>query len=165
LIRREILERCGGIGAIRGALIDDVALATCVKRVAPIFLGHSGLAASVRPYPRWSDIWDMVARTAFTQLRHSPTLLVLTLLGLTLVWLVPVAAMLGGSGWPAGCGAAAYALAAITYLPTLSRYRCNPLWSLSLPAVAVFYMAATVGSALNHWRGAGARWKDRRYEA
>lgn len=165
LIRREVLERCGGIGAIRGALIDDVALATCVKRVAPIYLGHSGLAASIRPYPFWTDIWAMIARTAFTQLRYSPTLLLLTLVGLTVVWIVPVATMLVGSGWSARCGAAAYALAAITYLPTLMRYRRSPLWSLSLPAIALFYMAATLGSALNHWRGAGARWKDRRYEA
>jgi hopene-associated glycosyltransferase HpnB len=165
LIRRETLERSGGIAAIRGALIDDVALAERVKRVAPIYLGHSGLATSIRPYPRWSDLWDMIARTAFTQLRYSPTLLLLTLLGLTLVWLVPVTTMLGGSGWTARCGTAAYALAAITYLPTLIRYRCSPLWCLSLPAIAAFYMAATLGSALNHWRGAGARWKDRRYEA
>jgi hopene-associated glycosyltransferase HpnB len=165
LIRREILERSGGIAAIRGALIDDVALARSVKRIAPIFLGHSGLAASIRLYPRWSDLWAMVARTAFTQLRYSPTLLVLTLLGLTLVWLVPVTAMFAGSGWSARFGAVAYALAAITYLPTLSRYRCSPLWALGLPAIASFYMAATLGSALNHWRGAGTRWKDRRYSA
>jgi hopene-associated glycosyltransferase HpnB len=165
LIRRDILERSGGITAIRGALIDDVALATCVKRVAPIYLGHSGLATSIRPYPRWSDLWAMISRTAFTQLRHSPTLLLLTLVGLTLVWLVPVAAMLGGNAWSARCGAAAYALAAITYLPTLIRYRANPLWALCLPAIALFYMAATLGSALNHWRGVGARWKNRRYEA
>jgi hypothetical protein len=105
----------------------------------------------------------MVSRTAFTQLRYSLTLLLLTLLGLALVWWVPVAAMVFGSGWWAACGAAAYALAAASYLPTLRRYGRNSLWSLTLPLVALFYMAATLGSALTHWFGSGSSWKNRAY--
>src|SRR5262249_14632246 len=69
LLRREALERIGGIEAIRHALIDDVTLAKAVKSVGPIYLGHSGLATSIRPYPHFADIWRMVSRTAFTQLR------------------------------------------------------------------------------------------------
>ncbi len=71
LIRREALERSGGIEAIKSSLIDDVALATSVKKTDGIFLGHSGLAASIRPYPAFADIWHMISRTAFTQLRYS----------------------------------------------------------------------------------------------
>jgi hypothetical protein len=52
----------------------------------------SGLAASIRPYAKFADIWHMVSRTAFTQLRYSATLLAATLLGLTIVWLVLIAA-------------------------------------------------------------------------
>jgi hopene-associated glycosyltransferase HpnB len=164
LIRRDALERIGGIAAIRGALIDDVTLAKAVKSSsAAVYLGHSGLATSIRPYPGWSDLWQMVARTAFTQLRYSALLLLLTLAGLTLVWLIPAWAILFAHGWTRLAGLAAFVLAASSYLPTLSRYRSKPLWALALPLIASFYMAATLGSALNHWFGRGARWKNRAY--
>jgi hypothetical protein len=140
-----------------------VALASAVKKSGPIFLGHSGLAASIRPYPKFADIWHMISRTAFTQLRHSAALLALTLLGLTLVWLVPAAAALLGHGWQFASGLLAFGLSAVSYLPTLSRYGRNPSWALALPLIALFYMAATCGSALDYWRGRGARWKSRDY--
>jgi hopene-associated glycosyltransferase HpnB len=165
LIRRETLEQIGGIEAIKEALIDDVTLARAVKKVGPVYLGHSGLATSIRPYPHFADIWQMVARTAFTQLRYSLGLLLLTLLGLTVVWLVPPAAILFGTGWTLACGLGAFALACASYLPTLRRYRRNPLWSLTLPLIALFYMAATVGSAFKHWFGSGSNWKARAYGA
>ncbi len=42
LIRREMLERIGGIAAIRGELIDDCALARAVKRAGGrVWLGLS----------------------------------------------------------------------------------------------------------------------------
>jgi hopene-associated glycosyltransferase HpnB len=168
LIRRAALDRIGGIAAIRHALIDDVTLAKAVKSSGRepgvgIYLGHSGLATSVRPYPLWRDLWHMISRTAFTQLRYSALLLLLTLAGLTLVWLVPPYAIFFGQGWIRIAGLATFVLAALSYLPTLTRYRCNPLWAFALPLIATFYMAATVGSALNHWFGRGARWKNRAY--
>jgi hopene-associated glycosyltransferase HpnB len=168
LIRRTALERIGGIAAIRNALIDDVTLAKAVKTSgrdsgAAIYLGHSGLATSVRPYPHWRDLWQMIARTAFTQLRYSALLLLLTLVGLTLVWLVPVGAMLFGHGLVRAAGLAAFVLAGVSYLPTLTRYRQSLLWALTLPLIALFYMAATLGSAVNYWLGRGARWKNRAY--
>jgi hopene-associated glycosyltransferase HpnB len=163
LIRRDALERIGGIDAIKASLIDDVALATSVKKSGAIFLGHSGLAASIRAYPNFGDIWHMISRTAFTQLRHSAVLLALTLLGLSTVWLVPVSAIAFGSGWQRACGLTAFGLAAASYLPTLARYERSRLWALLLPLIAVFYMAATVGSAVDYWLGRGARWKSRAY--
>jgi len=163
LIRREALQRSGGIDAIKSALIDDVALAKSVKKSGSIFLGHSALAASIRPYPHFADLWHMISRTAFTQLRHSAILLALALLGLTLVWLVPPAAALAGRGTELICGLMAWGLSAVSYMPTLARYGRNRLWALALPLIAIFYMAATFSSALNYWRGRGARWKSRAY--
>jgi hopene-associated glycosyltransferase HpnB len=165
LIRREALERIGGIAAIKSALIDDVALAHEVKKYGPIYLGHSGLAASIRPYPHFADIWRMVARTAFTQLKYSAVVLAGTLLGLALVWLVPAWEIVFGHGWRFLFGLAAFALAAASYMPTLTRYRRSRLWAIALPAIALFYMAATLGSALNFWTGTGASWKNRAYGA
>jgi Glycosyl transferase family 21 len=164
LITRAALERIGGIDAVRDALIDDVSLAKKVKGAGGrVYLGHSGLAESVRPYPHFADVWRMVSRTAFTQLRYSAALLLLTLAGLSLVWLAPIALLAVGGAAEHLLGLAAFILAAASYLPTLRRYRRNPLWALALPLIAVFYMAATVASALDHWRGAGARWKSRSY--
>ena len=165
LIRRDALQRIGGIDAIKNSLIDDVALAKAVKASGSIYLGHSGLAASIRPYPNFTDIWQMVSRTAFTQLRHSAALLALTLLGLTIVWWAPGATILLGHGWQRAVGFAAFGLSAISYLPTLTRYGRSRFWALALPLIALFYMAATCGSALNYWRGRGARWKSRAYRS
>src|SRR6185503_20125565 len=89
LIRRRALQRIGGIEAVRGALIDDVALAAAVKRGGRIWLGHSGLARSIRTYPALADIWRMVTRTAYAQLRFSPLLLLATTVGMALTFLVP----------------------------------------------------------------------------
>jgi hopene-associated glycosyltransferase HpnB len=163
LIQREALQRIGGIDAIKNSLIDDVALAKAVKKCGAIFLGHSALAASIRRYPTFADIWHMISRTAYTQLRHSAALLALTLIALTLVWLVPAAAILFGHRRQFFFGLAAFTLAGVSYLPTLARYRRSFLWTLALPLIALFYMAATVGSALTHWLGQGARWKSRAY--
>jgi hopene-associated glycosyltransferase HpnB len=165
LIRREALQRIGGIETIKHALIDDVALAKSVKTVGPIYLGHSALAASIRPYPYFRDMWRMVSRTAFTQLRYSTALLALTLIGLTLVWWVPPMALVFGFGWERACGLVAFALAACSYMPTLGRYGRSKAWTLALPLIALFYMSATIGSALDHWRGAGTRWKNRAYDS
>ena len=160
LLRRHALARIGGIEAVRGALIDDVALAAAVKRGGRIWLGHSALARSVRPYPGFADIWRMVARTAYVQLRFSPLLLVGTTLGMALIWLVPPAAALfapwrGALARARRLGDAGRQLSAdAAPLPPLARSgrRCCPL-------VAAFYMAATIGSAVNHYRGRGVAWK------
>lgn len=163
LIRREMLERIGGIAAIKGALIDDVALARAVKPIGTIYLGHTALAASIRRYPAFVDIRQMISRTAFTQLRHSAALLLLTLAGLALVWLVPPGAALLLRGWGRLAGLAACTLAAASFVPTLSRYRRSYFWAMALPLIALFYMAATLRSALDFWHGRGAHWKSRDY--
>jgi hopene-associated glycosyltransferase HpnB len=165
LIRRKTLEGIGGIGAIKDALIDDVALARAVKSLGPIYLGHSGLATSIRRYPGFGDVWSMIARTAFTQLRYSAPLLAVTIIGLTLIWLVPVWEIVFGHGWRLAAGVGAFVLAMFTYMPTLARYGLNRSFSLALPLIASFYMAATLGSALNYWSGKGATWKNRAYDA
>ncbi len=165
LIRRNALDRMGGLASMRGALIDDVTLAKSVKRNGPIFLGHSGLAASIRPYPGFADIWRMISRTAFTQLHHSAPLLIATLAGLGLLWWVPIGDALLAHGWQRWCGLTAFALSCASFVPTLRRYGRPAAWALALPLIAAFYMAATLGSALQYWLGRGARWKNRDYGA
>ena len=159
LIRRAALERIGGIAAIKGALIDDVALARAVKRGGGVRLYHSRSARSIRPYPGLADIWAMVARSAYVQLDYSPWRLAGTVLGLALVFLVPPVTALLGS-W---LGLAAWALMAASFVPGLRRFGLSVLWAPTLPAIAVFYMAATLGAALRHHTGRGVVWKSRAY--
>jgi hypothetical protein len=164
LIRRAALDRIGGIASLRGALIDDVTLAQRVKRGGPIYLGHSLLARSLRPYPGAADIWRMVARTAYVQLRFSPLLLAGTILCLALIWLAPPAIALFGHGPARWIAAAAWVGSALSFWPTLARFEQSRLWSLLLPAIAAFYGAATVGSAIDFHRGRGVVWKNRAYQ-
>ncbi len=164
LISRAALERAGGIAAIRGALIDDVALAGAVKRTGGvIWIGHTRLAKSIRPYPAARDVWRMVARSAYVQLRCSPALLLGMLLGLTLVFLVPPLGALFGVWSGRHVAVLAWMLMALSYAPTLARYGRSPLWAPALPLVALFYMAATISAALDHHRGRGVVWKQRAY--
>ncbi|MDP8966429.1 MAG: glycosyltransferase [Cyanobacteriota bacterium] len=189
LIHHEALNRIGGIQVLRQALIDDCALAqavksTCIKKgiFSPltssivrekgegrIWLGLTQLTRSLRPYPTLSTIWDMVARTAFTQLDYSPWLLVGTLIGMTLIYVVPpVSTILGaltGNWLVAIAGLVSWLLMAIAYLPTLRFYRCSPMLAFCLPAIAFLYTLMTLDSALRHWRGQGGTWKGRVYSA
>lgn len=163
LIRRRALTRIGGIEAIRDALIDDCILAAKVKAGGRIWLGHTTLARSIRPYPAAADIWRMIARSAYTQLRRSPLLLAGSTLGMALLFLAPPGFALFGEGWQRLAGALAWLAMAASFQPTLARYRRSPLWGLALPAIAAFYMAATIGSAIDHHRGRGVVWKSRAY--
>lgn len=170
LLRRPALERIGGLAAIRGALIDDCTLAGAVKASrAPgsrgIWLGLASEARSIRPYGGLGAIWDMVARSAYAQLRHSPLLLAGTLLGMLVTYLIPPLLLLTwswhGEALPAALGALAWLLMALSLLPTLRLYR-QPLWLAPLlPLAAALYSAMTLDSAWRHRRGQGGRWKGR----
>jgi hopene-associated glycosyltransferase HpnB len=160
LIRADAMQKAGVPDAIRHAVIDDVALARAVKRSGGrIWLGLADKVDSVRPYPGLGELWRMVSRSAYAQLRHSPLLLAATAAGLTLVYLVPPAAALGGSF----SGAASWAVMTGTYLPMLRYYR-QPYWLAPLlPVTAALYLLMTVDSAVQHRRGRGAAWKGRTY--
>lgn len=165
LVRRAALDRIGGIAAIADRLIDDCALAAKVKQGGRIWLGHSTLARSIRPYPGFADIWRMVARSAYVQLRFSPVLLLGTMVGLALIFLAPPAFALFGTPSDRAAGLLAWAGMALSFVPTLRRFGRSLVWAPLLPAIAVFYMAATVAAAIEHHRGRGVVWKSRVYTA
>ncbi|MFE2441954.1 glycosyltransferase [Streptomyces sp. NPDC059426] len=168
LLRREAAERAGIPETIRQSVIDDVALARGVKRSGGrIWLGLADRVDSVRPYPRLGELWRMVSRSAYTQLRHHPLLLLMTVAGLAVVYLVPPAAVVAGvlTERPAllALGAAAWALMAGSYIPMLRYYR-QTLWLAPLlPLTALLYLLMTVDSAVRHHLGQGAAWKGRTY--
>lgn len=163
LVSRRALDAIGGVDRIRGALIDDVALAREIKRAGySVWLGHAEQARSQRRYPGFADVWAMISRTAYVQLQYSPILLAGTCLGMLLLYVVPIAA-LGASGPARWIGGAAWCLMAFAFQPTLRRYRRSPLWGFALPAIAMFYLAATFGSAVRFHLHKGGGWKDRTY--
>ncbi|NEN98441.1 MAG: glycosyltransferase [Moorea sp. SIO3I7] len=188
LIRHQALNRIGGIQVVRQALIDDCALAQAVKSsnklksssgspsaFGGIWLGLSQSTRSLRPYPSLASIWNMIARTAFTQLEYSPWLLVGTVIGMTLIYLVPpiglIVSVLTGHWLNAiAFGAASpiasfvtWLLMALAYLPTLRLYQCSPLLGFCLPGIGLLYTLMTIDSAWRHWQGRGGAWKGRVY--
>ena len=162
LLRRGVLERIGGIDSIRHEIIDDCALARRVKSVGKVWLGIADETRSVRPYGSWRPLWDMISRCAFAQLNYSTGVLISLLVGMVVTYLVPpllvllsretAAIVLGGVAWLA---------MTLSFLPTLKIYRCPLLLAPLLPAIALFYIAATVFSAVQFWRGRGGAWKGR----
>jgi hopene-associated glycosyltransferase HpnB len=174
LIRREILDKAGGVAQIRDALIDDVAMGRLIKgQRGRTWLGLTRQVVSVRPYPGLASLWQMVARSAYTQLRYSPALLAGTLLGLLFLYSLPPAgaiaglvALAAGPGGEAaaltlGAGLAGWALMSLSFLPMLRLYRLSPLRAPGLPLIALLYAAMTADSARRHYAGLGAQWRGR----
>lgn len=160
LIRREALTRIGGIGAIHDELIDDCALARAVKKHGNIWLGLTERSTSLRECGTFRDIGDMISRTAFTQLRHSVLLLLGTIVGMSVIYVAPLV-LVATSRTAAILGLCSFAIMLIVYRPTLRLYRQSFVWGLLLPLTALFYVAATVNSAIQYWSGQGGSWKGR----
>ena len=162
LIRPEALKRMGGIAAIRTKVIDDCALARGVKSAGGrIWMGLTHESRSIRSYETFGEIGRMISRTAFNQLHHSTLLLVATIIGLSVTYLLPPCVLFSSKTLPITLGATAWALMAACYYPMVRFYRRSFLWSFTLPAVALFYLIATVHSAIQYWRGVGGSWKGR----
>lgn len=162
LIRPSALEQAGGIAAIRNEIIDDCALAQAVKRQGgKLWLGLRETTVSLRSYNSFGEIRSMISRTAFNQLNHSLLMLLGTFVGLTIIYLLPPLLLLAHRAIPVTLGALAWLLMALAYLPMVRFYRLSPLWALALPLIALFYMGATLHSAIMYWSGRGGKWKGR----
>jgi len=162
LVKAETLERAGGLEAIRGAVIDDCSLARLLKQHgARLWIGLTDQSQSLRRYETFSDVERMVSRTAFNQLKHSSLLLLCTIAGMVITYLAPVLLLLAGNRLAIFMGAAAWAAMTTTYFPIVREYRLNPAWALTLPLAALFYLGATIHSAVKYWNGTGGDWKGR----
>jgi len=163
LVRREALARVGGIGAIRGAWIDDCALAAAIKRRGgKVWLGASKETRSIRGYADFREAGRMISRSAFTQLHHSTWLLAGTVAGLLLTYAAPPVLVLAATGTARWMGAAAWLVMAFCYWPALRFFGRPSYEAAGLPLVALFYLGATVHSAWDWWRGRGGQWKGRK---
>ena len=161
LVRLGALRAAGGLEALRSALIDDCALGRNMKREGPIWLGLTEDVESLRPYPAFADFRRMVVRSAFAELRYSPLRLAGAVGGMALVYLAPPLLALFARGLPQIAGALAWGAMALALVPTLRLYRRPISAGLAFPAVATVYVAFTVESAIQYWRGRGGYWKGR----
>jgi len=161
LVRRDALDAAGGIESIRGALIDDCALARRLKPRGPIRLALTERARSIRPYPGIEPIRRMIARSAYAQLNFSPLLLAGTLVGMGLLYLAPPALGLFAAGSARMLGLAGWLAMAFAFRPTLAFYGVSQLWGLATPAIAGLYLLFTLDSARQHRQGRGGFWKGR----
>jgi hopene-associated glycosyltransferase HpnB len=165
LVRAESLRRAGGIESIRGEIIDDCALGAALKSVGRIWVGLTDTEFSVRAYSGLGDIWAMVARSAYTQLRHSAPLLATCVVGMALVFLSPPLIALTfpfhGNASATLLAGAAWLAMAWSFRPSALRYRLPVPFGLVLPAAALLYLGMTLDSARRHRIGVGGRWKGR----
>ena len=165
LIRRDALERIGGVDSIRHEIIDDCALARRVKaQEGRVWLGLARDTQSIREYRSWRPLWDMIARCAFAQLGYSAAALIGMVLALLVIFVMPPLLLLSGSAVPMAFGGLAWLAMSLAYVPMLRFYRCPVALAPLLPLIALFYTAATIGSAVQFWRGRGGNWKGR-YQA
>jgi hopene-associated glycosyltransferase HpnB len=165
MLETRAIAAIGGMESIRGELIDDCALARQVKRAGfRTWIGQSRAVESVREYGGLREIWNMVARSAYTQLRYSPLILLAVMGAMTLMFLMPVAGVFAGEGMTRGLSALAWAAMAASYLPTLLFYGLSPFWALLMPLAGALYVGMTWSSALRYGRGAASMWKGRVYQ-
>jgi hypothetical protein len=143
-------------------VIDDCALARAVKRSGrPIWMGLTRRSVSLRSYKTFGELRELIARTAFTQLRYSAPLLAGTLVAMLATYVVPVVFSFGSRAVVWRTSLAAWLLMTLTYLPTVRFYGLSPLWAPALPVAAIFYSYATWLSAWRYWLGRGGQWKGR----
>ncbi len=161
LLRRNVLAPIRGIASIRGEVIDDCALARVVKKNGGrIWLGLTRASVSLRGYGTFTEIRNMIARTAFTQLRHSILFLVIALAGLFVTFLLPWFSFLSGEDPAWFLASTAICLMTVTFGVTVRFYALPWPWALTLPLAAAYYGYATCVSAVRYWLG-GGQWKGR----
>jgi hopene-associated glycosyltransferase HpnB len=162
LLKREALRHIGGLAAIKGEVIDDCALAKAVKASGgTVWMGLTRKSTSLRAYKTFGEIRDLIARTAFTQLRYSALLLLGTLLGMSLAYIAPLILLFAHDSTARILGFASWLLMSLSFLPTVRFYRLSPFWAPFLPLAALFYTYATWLSAVRYWMGKGGEWKGR----
>jgi hopene-associated glycosyltransferase HpnB len=162
LLRRNVLAPIGGIASIRGEVIDDCALARAVKKNGGrIWMGLTRTSVSLRSYWSFSEIRNMIARTAFTQLHYSFFFMVVALAGLFVTFLLPWFSFLSGEDPAWFLASTAICLMTVTFGVTVRFYGLSWPWALALPLAAAYYGFATCVSAVRYWLGRGGQWKGR----
>jgi len=154
LLETRRLREAGGFETFRSELIDDCALAGKIKSGGgKTWIGLTHSVRSLRAYAELGALWNMVARTAFTQLRYSPALLGLCSALLIIAFWAPTLGLALGPGLRRTISAVALGAMVTGYIPTLRFFRLSGWWSVGLPLIGTLYLLMTWTSAMRYWRG------------
>jgi cellulose synthase/poly-beta-1,6-N-acetylglucosamine synthase-like glycosyltransferase len=157
VLRRAAYERAGGHGAVRGEVIEDVALARAVKRAggraAPV---DGSRLAACRMYEGWPALRAGYAKSLWASVAGSPAASAAAAAGLTAVAVLPALAALRGSraglvGYAAGVAGRAVS-AAVTGSRVWPDSLAHPVSVLLFDALLASSVAARRRGALS-WRG------------
>ena len=152
-------RRAGGHGAVRGEVLEDIALLRAVKgaggRGGPI---DGSRLAACRMYESWPALREGYAKSLWAAVGGSPAAGLAAAAALTAVWVLPPVAALGGSragalGYLAGV-AGRTAVAARTGGRLWPDVLAHPVSVLTLDVLMVRSVAGHRGGTLT-WRGRG----------
>jgi hypothetical protein len=162
VLDRGAYERAGGHGAVRGEVLEDIALLRAVKRTG----GRGGPVdgsrlAACRMYDGWAALRDGYTKSLWCAVGASPIASSAAAALLTAVWVVPAVAALRGSRAGLAGYAAGVAGRAVTAAGTGSR-----VWpdALAHPISMVLLDVLMVRSVVGHRRGT-LSWRGRHLPA
>jgi len=158
VLNRRSYDRAGGHAAVRGEVLDDIALLRAVKRSG----GRGGpidgsRLAACRMYDRWPALRDGYAKSLWGAVGGSPAASAAAAAALTAVWVVPPLAALRGSRAGLVGYAAGVAGRVVTAAATGGRLWPDPL---AHPASVLALDLLLARSVIGHRRGT-LRWKGR----
>lgn len=166
LIRRDVYFASGGHAAVRGSIIEDLALGRHLKRQGDRLAGGRAEALSaVRMYRDFASVREGFGKNAFALLANTPgggwKVGLSATLG-PLPALLALGALIGRS-WAAVPALALVAAAMGVFARWLALTGNPPIWGLLQPLAALAFQTVSLTSVWRSTSGSGLVWKGRRY--
>jgi chlorobactene glucosyltransferase len=169
IFRRSAYERAGGHAAVRGEVVEDVALARGAKRSGlKVVMAEGNRLVSARMYRHWAEVRDGFAKNILAGHGGRPMLLILSaifhwaLFVLPWVWLALSWATGRGPAWqvePMAMIALGLGVRALT--AASSHQKIQDALTMPLSAIIMTIIAARA-LTWHFWEG-GPEWKGRRF--
>jgi hypothetical protein len=159
-LRRDLYAAIGGHEAVRGEVVEDLALARAAKRAGHLLPWARGEAVFSLRYQKGArGVWHGWRKNAAHAWRGPwPVALAAGAAVMTLV-LAPWAALLRGKR---AAGLAGVLLQAATLRVSAGATDVGAAYALAAPAAAAFMSAVGLASLVDRVSGRGARWRGRR---
>nr|WP_243851469.1 glycosyltransferase family A protein [Modestobacter marinus] len=158
VVRRAAYDRAGGHGAVRGEVIEDVALLRAVKAAGGrgVVVDGSTLAAC-RMYDGWPGVRDGYTKSLWSAVGGHPAAAAGVAAGLSAVWLLPPLAALTGSR----AGLVGYAAGVVNRAVVATRTG-GRAWPDSLAhPVSIALLDVLVARSVAGHRNGSLRWRGR----
>ncbi len=165
LFHREAYEAAGGHTAVRGQILEDVALARAVKQAGyRVVLADGGGLVVTRMYKDASEVWNGYSKNAYAFFGYSPLYLTVGIVALAALYIGPLFFVLYAAlsqNWLLFAVSLAQYLAAVAARLLISaRFRYRLLDSFLHPLAIAFVIAIELNSMRWALTGKGA-WKGR----